>query len=131
MYAVWKSKHMIKLATLQTKSKVFAGLLIPYQRIKKPKGNIKLKKVNIKTAVLGGGDIGFPLIFAGLAMQDLMIQNTQTIGFLKALIIPVFTTIALGLLLTKGKKDRFYPAMPYLTAGCIAGYLILLLINLI
>ena len=30
--AVWKSKHMIKLAEFQTTTKVFAGLLIPYTK---------------------------------------------------------------------------------------------------
>jgi len=30
-YAVWKSKHMIKLAKFQTEAKVFAGLFIPYK----------------------------------------------------------------------------------------------------
>ena len=37
MYAVWKSKHIQKLAKFQTKSKVFAGLFIPYRFPKKLK----------------------------------------------------------------------------------------------
>ncbi|MBW2995862.1 hypothetical protein KY332_01030 [Candidatus Woesearchaeota archaeon] len=134
MIAVWKSKHMIKLAKFQSKSKVFAGLLIPYKRIKKPKVKVhpsELKKVKVKTAVLGGGDIGFPLIFAGVVMKGLMLANPELIGFLKALIIPIFTSIALLFLLVKSKKDKFYPAMPFLSIGCFVGYAILLLVNLI
>jgi len=41
MFAVWKSKHMVKLANFQSKAKLFAGLMIPYGK----------KRV----AILGGG----------------------------------------------------------------------------
>ncbi|MFH1275523.1 MAG: presenilin family intramembrane aspartyl protease, partial [Candidatus Woesearchaeota archaeon] len=73
-YAVWKSKHMITLAKSQTKANIFAGLFIPYTLKKKNKhkgtktvttkstshkGIPKVK--GVKTAILGGGDIGFPL----------------------------------------------------------------------
>ena len=133
MYAVWQSKHMIKLAKFQTKAKVFAGMLIPY-RMPKLKNNAKtekakkmqikrheLKKIRIKTAILGGGDIGFPLIFAGVIMKEVGIWN--------AMIIPVFVTIALVMLLLFGKKDKFYPAMPFLSIGCLAGYGALMIIQ--
>ena len=86
------------------------------------------KKVKLgKIAVLGGGDIGFPLLFAGVVMKGLMLNNAELIGFVKTLIIPVFVSLALLYLLVKGKKDKFYPAMPYLTAGCVIGYLVILL----
>ncbi len=131
MIAVWKIKHMISLAEFQTKSKMFAGLLIPYKMPpkKKPKGRVKMKKV--KSAILGGGDIGFPLIFAGIVMQDLALSNPEWLAFLKTLIIPLCVSVALLLLLTKSKKDRFYPAMPFLSAGCIIGYVLVLLANII
>ena len=127
MYAVWKSKHMIKLAKFQTKARIFAGMLIPYNMpkmkpIKKKIPKKRLKKIKIKTAILGGGDVGFPLLFAGVMMREL--------GLLKAMIIPVFVSISLLLLLVKGKKDKFYPAMPYLSAGCLAGYGVAWLLNL-
>ena len=125
MFAVWKSKHMIKMAQFQTKTKVFAGLLIPYRLRKKGKG----KKVQVKNAMLGGGDIGFTLIFAGVVMKDLMLMNTVGIGFIKALIIPIVVSIALFLLFVKGKKDKFYPAMPFLTSGALIGYGLLYLIG--
>jgi len=131
MIAVWKSKHMVSLAKFQAKSKVFAGLLLPYKMPKNiPKG-IPIKRIKVKTAILGGGDIGFPLIFAGVVMKGLMLTNPEWSGFLQALIIPIFTSIALLFLLMKSEKDKFYPAMPFLSAGCLAGYLVILLINLI
>lgn len=122
MYAVWKSKHMIKMAKFQTKSGVFAGVLMPYSLKAAPaSGRGKGKKV--KTAILGGGDIGFPLIFAGVVFKS--------VGFYYSLIIPVFAAIALLLLLIMGKKDKFYPAMPFIAAGCFAGYLVILLVSLL
>ena len=119
MYAVWKSKHMIKLAKFQTKARIFSGMLVPYdlpkiKPAKKGKGKRVLKKVKIKTAILGGGDIGFPLLFAGVIMNE--------VGLLKSMVIPVFVTISLVMLLLIGKKDKFYPAMPFLSIGCLAGY---------
>ncbi len=131
-FAVFKIKHMVTMAKFQTKSKVFAGLLLPYKR-ESGKGIKKGVKVNTiaKTAILGGGDIGFPLLFAGVVMKDLMLESSILVGFLKTLIIPIVVSIALFLLFVKGRKDRFYPAMPFLTAGCFVGYFILLLINLL
>ncbi|MFH0979127.1 MAG: presenilin family intramembrane aspartyl protease [Candidatus Woesearchaeota archaeon] len=132
--AVWKSGHMIKLAKFQTESKVFAGLLIRYKAEKTgmPKIGKKIEQKQAaeepRNAVLGGGDIGFPLLFAGVVMKGFMLQNGFGIAFLKALIIPLFAAIALLLLLLKAKKDRFYPAMPFISAGCFVGYAIVMLI---
>lgn len=101
--AVFKTKHMVKMAKFQTKMKVFPGLLIPYKK---------------KVALLGGGDIGFPLLFAGI-----MLKNYGNIAFF----VPLFCTAALLVLLFIGKKDRFYPAMPFMTVGCLLSLTLLLL----
>jgi len=97
--AVRKTKHMVALAKFQTKIRIFAGLLVPYGKNKE--------------AILGGGDIGFPLIFAGVAMK--------TLGT-KAFVIPVVAAAALLFLFMKSEKKKFYPAMPILTVGCLIGY---------
>lgn len=132
--SVYKTKHMIRLARFQSKTKVFAGLFIPYGKGEiNVKENIKpeLKKRKIapqRVAVLGGGDIGFTLIFAGVVMKGLMLKETIFIGFLKTLIIPVIASLALLFLLIKGQENKFYPAMPILSVGCFLGYLIVLVI---
>jgi presenilin-like A22 family membrane protease len=113
--AVFYTKHMIKIAKFQSKAKLFAGLFLPYKTKKAKKKN---KKVNI--AILGGGDMAFPLIFAGVAMK--------TFGFLKTNIIPLFAAAGLITLFLIAKKKKFYPAMPFITAGCFLGYFILTLI---
>ena len=107
MIAVWKTKHMVKLAKFQSESNIFAGLYIPYKKNRE--------------AILGGGDIGFPLLFAGVVLKEF--------DFTKALIVVAVTTIALFLLFMYAKKNKFYPAMPFLSAGCFVGYLIISLIR--
>ncbi len=133
MFAVWQSKHMVKLAKFQTNSRLFAGLLIPYSLPKKAKktGKTKMVKVKANNAILGGGDIGFPLIFAGVVMKNLMLQEPMMTAFLKTLIIPLIVSFALLYLLVKAEKDKFYPAMPFLSIGCLAGYGVLTLIALL
>lgn len=130
MIAVWKSKHMIKLAKFQTEAKTFAGLLIPYKKSKtigKIAKTIPKRTKKAKIAILGGGDIGFPLVFAGVVMENLIFNGVaKSIAFFTTLIIPLFATIALLFLLLKGKENRFYPAMPFISTGCFVGYLIIL-----
>ncbi len=124
-YAVWKSKHMIVLAKFQMQSKLFAGLLIPYKlpSLKKIPQGMPVSHKKIKTALLGGGDVAFPLLFAGTVMKF--------VGLWQSLIISVCASVALFLLIYFGKKDKFYPAMPFIGAGCFVGYGIILLINVL
>jgi len=134
--AVYRTKHMVKLAQFQSESKVFAGLLISYGREKSSASKqVKFSKTKPSqsqskksVAVLGGGDIGFTLIFAGVVMKGLMLQETVIVGFLKTLIIPLIVSLALLFLMIKGQKDKFYPAMPILSLGCFIGYLIVWLL---
>src|SRR3989344_5717485 len=105
MYAVWKSKHMIKLAKFQSKLKTFAGLFIPYEKN--------------KAAILGGGDIAFPLLFAGVVLLEK--------GLYPSILIIVYSALALFLLFLFGKKKKFYPAMPFISLGCFLGYLVSLI----
>lgn len=131
--AVWKTKHMVKLAEFQTNSRVFSGLMIHYKKegAKKeaPTASQKTQKAKgANVAVLGGGDMGFPLIFAGVVMKGLMLEETVTAGFLKTSIIPVTTAIALFILLMKGQQNKYYPAMPFLSIGAVIGYFIIQLL---
>lgn len=102
--AVNKTKHMITLAKFQTKQKLFAGFTIPYKK---------------ELAILGGGDVVFPLLFAGVLYP---------LYGLKVFIISIGALIGLGVLFYLAKKKTYYPAMPFVTAGCLIGYGILLLL---
>ncbi|MBN2880962.1 hypothetical protein JXM83_02820 [Candidatus Woesearchaeota archaeon] len=145
MYAVWKSKHMVSMAQFQTKSNVFAGLYLMYDNktkkicsdFKKIESNPKpelaakdiptpkhVKQTSLKQAILGGGDITFPLIFASAVLKF-------TASLWLAGIIAIFSTIAISLLFMFSKPNKFYPAMPYISAGCFAGLGVVFLIQLI
>ncbi len=123
-WAVFKSKHMISLVKSQEKTKMFAGILIPYS-LKNIGAKPAVKKIRSKQskrtaddkseiAMLGGGDIAFALIFAGIVFKYY--------GFFGSLPVPIFSTIAISYLLFKGQKGKFYPAMPFISIGCLIGY---------
>jgi len=100
--AVRKTKHMVTLAEFQKKSKLFAGFFIPYKK---------------EVAILGGGDVAFPLLFSGVLLSEY--------GLI-AFIVPLFVSLSLLILFLVSKKKKYYPAMPFLTVGCFVGYLLLL-----
>ena len=116
-YAVCKSKHMITLAKSQAESKIFAGLLIPYKLGKAVHRKVRSASTKVivksRTAMLGGGDIGFPLIFAGVVLKEM--------GLWQSLVIPFFALLGLGWLLFIADEEKFYPAMPFISVGCFVG----------
>ncbi len=119
IYAVWHAGFMQKMAQYQIKKlKFFTGFFVPYlgkkekasiQEIKKD-AKIKDKKIKVSVAILGGGDVIFPIILAGVVFNQL--------GFIQALLISIGATLALASLFYISKKGKFYPAMPFITAGC-------------
>ena len=121
MYAVWHSGFMQKMAKYQIKKvKVFSGFFIPYIRkedralIEKiKKGKAKDQKIRVNIALLGGGDVISPMILSGIVLQAW--------GIIPALMVTLGTTIALAYLFYISEKGKFYPAMPFITAGCLIG----------
>lgn len=99
--AVMLSKHMITLAKTQFELNIFSGLKIQRREF---------------GAVLGGGDIAFPLIFAGVLLRDS--------GLLPAILVVYGSIIGLTALILLGKENKFYPAMPFISAGCFLGLII-------
>ncbi len=159
-FAVWKSRHMVTLAEAQAKNRVFAGLLINYEKKTKKSKNLEkigskkgfnikrsVKKAHYKSdktygkaekkqetqssnAILGGGDIAFPMVFSGSVMTFLIEKGlSKQAAFFNSTIISVFSAIALFVLFIKSKKGKYYPAMPFITIGCFIGYGAIMLIN--
>lgn len=133
IYAVWHAGFMQRMAKYQMEHvKVFSGFFVPYLRKKdriaiqkaqvaaKKSGSKKMKGVHVSVAILGGGDVVFPIILAGVVLQSM--------GLVQALIIALGATLALGILFYKSEKGKFYPAMPFITAGCLVALGIALLI---
>jgi len=121
---------MQKMAKYQIdKLNIFSGFFIPYanrktkEEIKKWKERYEKKKISktkfksqkfkINVAILGGGDIVFPIIAAGVMLK--------TIGVYSAFLISIGATLGLAYLFFFAKKKKFYPAMPFITAGIFAG----------
>jgi presenilin-like A22 family membrane protease len=87
------------------------------------------KTTSSGSAILGGGDIAFPLIFSGVVMDWLIVGGaTKTAALCQTLIVTAAVTVSLALLFIYAKKDRFYPAMPILSAGCLIGFAIVWLL---
>jgi len=136
MWAVWQSKLMQKMAEYQINNlKFFTGFFIPYAD-KKTKAKIKLlkekyknksektmekafkkSKIKVHLAILGGGDIIFPIITAGI-----FYKTYQTL--LPSFIIAISATLALAFLFVLARKGKFYPAMPFITIGIYLGMIV-------
>jgi len=130
MWAVWHTGFMQKMAKYQIDElKLFAGFFVPYlnkkqramvKQAKLSKKPLKQKKMKVSLAILGGGDVVFPIITAGVIFR--------TLGLIPALIVIAGATIALVTLFYYSKKGKFYPAMPFITAGLLAGICVAYLI---
>ena len=135
MWAVWHSGIMQKMAKYQiNKLNIFGGFFIPHtdkktkQKIKLLKEKFKNKKIsdkklkakNIKVniAMLGGGDVVFPIIAAGVVFTSTTLSWN---GLGSALLIIAGATLGLTSLFMFSKKKKFYPAMPFITIGIFIG----------
>lgn len=130
MWAVWYSGIMQKMAKFQMKEmRIFNGFLIPYltkemrEKIEKAKQNKKKIKMKVPVALLGGGDIAFTMIPAGVFLK--------AFGWIPALFIVAGALVGLTYLLFNSEKKRFYPAMPFITLGIFLGILASLVLGLL
>ena len=126
MWAVWKSGIMQKMAKYQIKKlNIFSGFFVPYiskkmrlkiKSLKKKNSKSKLKKIKVNIAILGGGDVVFPIITAGVVLKFW--------GLGSALLVILGAFLGLASLFLFSEKKKFYPAMPFITAGIFLGMII-------
>ena len=124
IWAVWHSGIMQKMAKYQIHNlKIFSGFFIPYvsnkvklrlQRIKKHQ--LRNKRIRVNLAILGGGDVVFPIITAGVMLN--------TFGTTSALFVIFGAVLGLAYLFFLAEKKKFYPAMPFISAGIFAGMIL-------
>jgi len=103
--SVYVTKHMIVLAKTQASANLFTGLVVERQG---------------DTAILGGGDIAFSLLFASVL--------GSAFGMIYAYITIYFVLAALSFLTILGQRGKFYPAMPFITIACTLSYATVLII---
>ena len=128
IYAVWHAGFMQKMAKYQIKQlRIFTGFFIPYLssgqklKLKDKAAKAKEKKIKVSVAILGGGDIVFPIILAGVILAQF--------GLDAAIIISLGATLALAALFYYSQKGKFYPAMPFISAGCFVALGIVYLLS--
>lgn len=150
IWAVWHSGIMQKMAKYQVnKLKIFSGFFVPYMS-KKVKAKItklkamakksgkkpKAKNIKVNIAMLGGGDVIFPIITAGV-MFSLKSVNLPfglapfTGGLMPALFVIFGATAGLTYLFLSSEKKKFYPAMPFITGGIFIGLILSYVLSLI
>lgn len=135
VYDYWmtlRSKHMVVLAQSANKESLFAGLVVQKEATKTTKQRKKTiqtsknKTVSTKTlqtskkedshsdnsAILGGGDMAFPLLYASSVMA-------YTNSFWFGALVSIGALIGLAVLFRLAQKNAYYPALPLISAGAI------------
>jgi hypothetical protein len=102
--------------------KLFSGFFIPYiskelrnKLNKMSKEKLKKQKIKANVAILGGGDVIFPIIASGVMFS--------VFGIVGAIFTIFGALLGLSYLLFAAKKKKFYPAMPFISAGIFLGIL--------
>lgn len=119
--AVYKTKHMVKMAKAMVEAESIVGLIVP-ARIKDFTKDIGEIQPGGKFLIVGGGDVVFPLILC---------VSFIPLSLSKALIMMVFSLLGVGLsfwVFTTQKIKKPIPALPPISLGAIMGYLVTLLI---
>ncbi|MBZ9572667.1 hypothetical protein KJA17_00515 [Patescibacteria group bacterium] len=115
--AVYKTKHMIKMAKEMIAHGAILGIVVP-QTISDFQSQLKEVRVGGKFLVLGAGDIVFPLI---------LVVSLIPQGIFNSLIVASFALLGLfaGFLIFISKKIRTpMPALPPIALFSIIGYLL-------
>ncbi len=115
--AVYKTKHMVKMAKEMIAHKAILGLIVP-KKGASFNGELKDVKTGGNFLVLGGGDIAFPLIFCVSLIPE-------SIYF--SLLVLLFSVIGLFFsyfIFLKQKEQKPIPALPPIAVFSVLGYLI-------
>ncbi|MCK4781814.1 hypothetical protein KAS79_02725 [Candidatus Parcubacteria bacterium] len=118
--AVYKTKHMVKMAKEMLAHQAILGFVVP-QEISGFKESLKEIKTGGRFLILGGGDVVFPLLLAVSLLSQ---------GILNSLIVAVFALIGLFAsfyFFINQKIRKPIPALPPIALFSIIGFLITLL----
>jgi len=115
--AVYKTKHMVRMAKAMLESRAILAIVIP-PNIFGFRESLEKIQPGGKFLILGGGDIAFPLIFSVSLIPS---------GIFNSLIVALFSLIGLFAsfwFFTKQKERKPIPALPPIAFFSIIGYLI-------
>lgn len=126
-FSVNISQHMVSLAKSGIASDTFMGFSYPKQDVDmedmEPVPADEADGETVQVGMLGGGDIVIPMLFAVAALRDF--------GPVPALLSVLGAAVLLHLLLTKSREGQFYPAIPAVASGAVAGFLLGLLLTML
>jgi len=115
--AVYRTKHMVKMAKEMISSGAILGIIVP-QNILDFKEELREVRPGGRFLILGGGDIAFPLLFSASLISQ---------GILNSLIVAGFSLIGLFsgfYFFIRQKKCKPIPALPLIAIFSIVGYII-------
>jgi len=118
--AVYKTRHMIKMAKAMSEVGAMPGLILPsnISGFRAPLSNINSKE---RSLILGSGDIAFPLFLSISLIEE---------GILKSITVAFFALLGLVAsfwIFFRQKERKAIPALPPIALFSIIGYLITLL----
>ena len=119
--AVYKTKHMVKMAKEMIEEGAIVGLVLPL-KISDFSASLKEVRPGGRFFVLGGGDVAFPLLLSCSLLTE---------GLTSSLVVAAFSLLGLFfgfLIFTQQKSRRPIPALPPIALFSIIGYLITLII---
>lgn len=119
--AVYKTKHMVKMAKEMIEAKIIFGFVIP-QTLSEFKADLKEVEPGGRFLILGGGDVAFPLLLAASLVPS---------GILNSLIVAAFSLIGLFAsyyIFISQKVRKPIPALPPIALFSIIGFLITLIV---
>lgn len=117
LIAVYKTRHMVKMAQEMLEQKVIFGLVIPHSIFGFKESLIKIEPGR-NFFILGGGDVAFPLLFSVSLISQ---------GILKSLIVAIFALFGLFAnfyIFIRQKERKPIPALPLISLFSVVGYLI-------
>jgi len=115
--AVYKTKHMIKMAKEMIEQRAILALVIP-STLSGFQASLEEIKPGGKSLILGGGDIVFSLLFCVSLIPT---------GILNSIIVALFSLIGLFTgfyFFLKQKTRKPIPALPLITLFALIGFLI-------
>lgn len=120
--AVYRTKHMIRMAKEMAEQGAILALIIP-QKLSDFKTSLKEVKPGGSFLILGGGDIAFPLLFSVSLIPS---------GIINSVIVAIFSLIGLftSFLIFITRKERHpIPALPPIALFSIIGFLLTRIIH--
>lgn len=119
--AVYKTKHMVKMAKEMIKKEVILGFVVSLS-LSDFSEKIEKVKPGGQFLILGGGDVAFPLLLAASLVRESILSSLIVVGF-------SLLGLFLSFLLFSFQKVRApIPALPPIALFSVIGYLITRLI---